>query len=110
MSSTPFIIPVFIPQAGCPHQCVFCNQETITGSTRQTNWILAQEQARQTVHKYLSFKRNKSLKTELALFGGNSQYFQVFRYPLKSSVHRMNKHFSHHLHHHTPSKPAHFDK
>jgi histone acetyltransferase (RNA polymerase elongator complex component) len=25
------IIPIFIPHAGCPHQCVFCNQKKITG-------------------------------------------------------------------------------
>jgi histone acetyltransferase (RNA polymerase elongator complex component) len=25
------IIPFFIPQSGCPHQCVFCNQRHITG-------------------------------------------------------------------------------
>jgi histone acetyltransferase (RNA polymerase elongator complex component) len=25
------IIPFFIPHAGCPHQCVFCNQKRITG-------------------------------------------------------------------------------
>ena len=25
------IIPFFIPHAGCPHQCVFCNQTNITG-------------------------------------------------------------------------------
>ena len=26
------IIPVFIPHMGCPHDCVFCNQNTITAS------------------------------------------------------------------------------
>lgn len=26
-----FIIPVFIPHWGCPHQCVFCSQKSITG-------------------------------------------------------------------------------
>lgn len=26
------IIPFFIPHAGCPHQCVFCNQQKITGA------------------------------------------------------------------------------
>jgi histone acetyltransferase (RNA polymerase elongator complex component) len=26
------IIPFFIPHAGCPHQCVFCNQKRITGA------------------------------------------------------------------------------
>ena len=25
------ILPIFIPHAGCPHQCVFCNQKTISG-------------------------------------------------------------------------------
>jgi histone acetyltransferase (RNA polymerase elongator complex component) len=28
------IIPFFIPHAGCPHQCVFCNQTDITGQDR----------------------------------------------------------------------------
>src|SRR3990170_1372765 len=28
------IIPFFIPHAGCPHQCVFCNQKNITGRNR----------------------------------------------------------------------------
>lgn len=71
MSNTPFIIPVFIPQAGCPHQCVFCNQETITGISPENNWQLAQEQARQTVRDFLAFKRNVDRKVELAFFGGN---------------------------------------
>jgi histone acetyltransferase (RNA polymerase elongator complex component) len=26
------IIPLFIPHMGCPHECVFCNQKTITAS------------------------------------------------------------------------------
>ncbi len=26
------IVPFFIPHAGCPHQCVFCNQRNITGT------------------------------------------------------------------------------
>lgn len=26
-----YIIPIFIPHMGCPHQCVFCNQHKITG-------------------------------------------------------------------------------
>ena len=26
------IIPIFIPHLGCPHQCVFCNQRSISGT------------------------------------------------------------------------------
>lgn len=30
----PFIVPIFVPFAGCPHRCVFCEQETITSTPR----------------------------------------------------------------------------
>ena len=30
----PLVIPVFIPHRGCPHQCLFCNQEKIAGTGR----------------------------------------------------------------------------
>lgn len=28
------ILPIFVPQRGCPHQCVFCDQRTISGCHR----------------------------------------------------------------------------
>ena len=31
----PFIVPIFIPNLGCPHQCVFCDQEKITSFSGQ---------------------------------------------------------------------------
>lgn len=35
--SRPLIIPFFIPHAGCPHGCVFCNQRLITGTGRMNS-------------------------------------------------------------------------
>lgn len=31
------VIPIFVPHAGCPHNCCFCNQKTISGSKSQPN-------------------------------------------------------------------------
>lgn len=34
MPRSPLIIPVFIPNQGCPHQCIYCNQEKITNQPK----------------------------------------------------------------------------
>lgn len=64
-----FNIPIFVPHAGCPHDCVFCNQKNITGH------VLAQsiEEARQTIDEHLSSiqKRNDDYTVEVAFFGGS---------------------------------------
>lgn len=63
----PLVIPVFIPQSGCPHQCAFCNQSIITSETQP----LPDEKAiRAVVDQFLSFKGRRS-KVQLAFFGGN---------------------------------------
>ena len=30
-----YIIPIFVPHLGCPNDCVFCNQKSISGQTKQ---------------------------------------------------------------------------
>lgn len=64
----PFIIPIFIPQAGCPHQCVFCNQHHITGFGRT---IPTKEEICQTINMHLIHKPKNRGKTQIAFFGGN---------------------------------------
>ena len=59
------IIPVFIPHAGCPHQCVFCNQRTISG--QKENGINA---AREQIEKYAAWTK-LSVENELAFYGGS---------------------------------------
>ncbi|MDO4179375.1 MAG: radical SAM protein [Phascolarctobacterium sp.] len=59
------IIPIFIPHAGCPHQCVFCNQRTISG--QQTAAI---EGAKAQINKWLKIL-NPRIKHEAAFYGGS---------------------------------------
>ncbi|MBI9077663.1 MAG: radical SAM protein [Desulfatibacillum sp.] len=63
----PFVIPIFLPHAGCPHQCVFCNQRAITGAHRP----FSTEDARAEVERYLAFPRKSTGQTIISFYGGN---------------------------------------
>lgn len=64
----PLIVPVFIPNQGCPHRCVFCDQEKITSQPagaihgRRVRDLL--DQARKAPH--FSSRRHR----EIAFYGG----------------------------------------
>ena len=64
----PAIIPVFLPYAGCPHRCVFCNQTTITGCTSGRPPI---RQIREVILKALAHQKNDSTLPQIAFYGGN---------------------------------------
>jgi histone acetyltransferase (RNA polymerase elongator complex component) len=66
-SSKPFIIPVFIPHAGCPHQCVFCNQNLISGVSSKISAI----RVRSAVESFLRYKSERRNSIQIAFFGGN---------------------------------------
>ncbi|MFH0925407.1 MAG: radical SAM protein [bacterium] len=61
----PSIIPIFIPHQGCPHQCVFCNQKTITGH----NTIPAPEEINELITSYKKIHPYKEF--HLAFYGGS---------------------------------------
>ncbi|MGO1712315.1 MAG: radical SAM protein, partial [Senegalia sp. (in: firmicutes)] len=61
-----YIIPIFIPHRGCPHDCVFCNQRKITGlDTDITN-----EDIVNTIEEHLATIKAQSI-IEIAFFGGS---------------------------------------
>ena len=66
-SHKPFIIPIFLPHAGCPHRCVFCDQSSITGvpSKRPPKDI------RDQIEAFLKFKPARRNRVQVAFFGGN---------------------------------------
>ena len=58
-------IPIFIPHLGCPNQCVFCNQRTISGHLGFDITTL-----RSTIDEALS-TISADTETEIAFFGGS---------------------------------------
>ena len=59
------IIPIFIPHAGCPHQCVFCNQKKISGQK-----TASAQAVRQQIEKYLQWIK-PGPNNEAAFYGGS---------------------------------------
>jgi histone acetyltransferase (RNA polymerase elongator complex component) len=58
-------IPIFIPHLGCPNQCVFCNQRTISGVT-----AFDMSTVRNEIENALG-TIDPSSKVEIAFFGGS---------------------------------------
>jgi histone acetyltransferase (RNA polymerase elongator complex component) len=62
------IIPIFIPHKGCPHACVFCNQNAITSRTADVTPV----DVRRTADEWLSTLSKMDLEEiELSFFGGS---------------------------------------
>ncbi|MBQ8183896.1 MAG: radical SAM protein [Clostridia bacterium] len=59
-------ISLFVPHMGCPHQCSFCNQKTISGSVKSLTPDCVTETLRNAVKD-----KNEPLDTEVAFFGGS---------------------------------------
>ena len=51
----PLVIPFFIPHQGCPQQCLFCNQHSITGEREGRRDVATQVAA--TIREWLSRPR-----------------------------------------------------
>jgi histone acetyltransferase (RNA polymerase elongator complex component) len=64
----PLIIPLFIPHMGCPHQCIFCNQQSITGKLTQTP---SREQIHREVNRFLKYGKKRPSTTQISFFGGS---------------------------------------
>lgn len=64
----PFIAPIFIPNMGCPHRCIFCEQERITS---QFSRPLNRKDIEDTLNKAIHSRRfPQQIDPEIAFYGG----------------------------------------
>jgi len=61
------VVPFFIPHAGCPFNCIFCDQRQISGISQP----LSPKSVAAVVNKHLQTYKKAPSKVEVAFFGGS---------------------------------------
>lgn len=67
MSKKNYIIPIFIPHKGCPHDCSFCNQKKIAGEVENNS----EENIIEVINRYMELYPKPSTNLEIAFYGGS---------------------------------------
>ena len=67
MNKRHYIIPIFISHIGCPHQCVFCNQDKIAKKVEEE---VTAKDVRETIESYLKTIEHSNSTVEVSFFGG----------------------------------------
>lgn len=67
MNRNYYIIPIFVPHKGCPHDCVFCNQKRITGTLKEITF----DDVAITINDYLKTIKRENSYIEVSFFGGS---------------------------------------
>ncbi|HYE80530.1 MAG TPA: radical SAM protein [Clostridia bacterium] len=67
MSKKHYIIPMFVPHKGCPHDCIFCNQKKITGQVGE----VTAEEVKAKIEEYLATIPAEDSHIEVAFYGGS---------------------------------------
>lgn len=61
-----YVIPVFIPHLGCPNDCSFCNQKSISGKTKMPT----KDEVIKIIEEHLK-NMKEDVEKEIAFFGGS---------------------------------------
>lgn len=62
-----YVIPVFVPHLGCPNDCIFCNQKSISGQKKN----ITKEDAKKIIDEFIEGIKDKQGEKEIAFFGGS---------------------------------------
>ena len=62
-----YIIPVFIPHLGCPNDCSFCNQKSISGTIKMPT----KEEVIKIIDENIKNIRDEDADKEIAFYGGS---------------------------------------
>lgn len=62
-----YIIPIFIPHLGCPNDCTFCNQKSISGTRKMPT----KEEVINIIEENLKTFKDEEAYKEIAFFGGS---------------------------------------
>lgn len=62
-----YIIPIFVPHLGCPNDCIFCNQKSISGQKEN----MTKEKAKKIIDDYLESIKREEAQVEIAFYGGS---------------------------------------
>ena len=65
----PLVIPIFIPHEGCPHRCIFCNQQQISGTVAPP---VGGAEVAETIRTWLARSRpERRQRVQVAFYGGS---------------------------------------
>ena len=62
-----YVIPIFVPHLGCPNDCIFCNQKSISGQKKN----ITKDDVKKIIDYYLENIKDKDANKEVAFFGGS---------------------------------------
>ena len=65
--SEKYIIPIFVPHLGCPNNCTFCNQKSISGQIKN----ITTKEVKDTIEVFLKSFKDDNIEKEIAFFGGS---------------------------------------
>lgn len=70
ISGNRLIYPIFLPHAGCPFRCVYCNQQLVTGEKDKFSAADLLDQFEKQIKIHLKRAQTASSVGEIAFYGG----------------------------------------